>query len=403
MMLRCESARYDARRSFASFQVGRPFIVARIRSMSRSLQGTRTGFTLVELLVVIAIIGILIALLLPALQVAREAARKAQCVNNLKQMGLAALTHESTHKHFPTGGWGWDWVGDPDQGFGKDQPGGWVFNILPYVEQTSLRKLAAGRPDDTTPTGKRTILGQMCATPVPTFNCPTRRAAALYTNQFQGSAFARNAIGQSTVARSDYAANAGDQVRCQIWGGPATIAEGLDPVTWRRTHPDHGPMDFDRLTASGGRSPTPNSNLHSGMCYMRSTVRMNQVKDGVSNTYLFGERYMNASHYTTGMDGADNEHMYAGYDNDLYRCTYPGSNPNAESADAQRPRQDTVGSSDDNRFGSAHVGTWQVVFADGSARGINYTINNTTHGRLGNRDDNKLKFGTPYTTPVGEF
>ena len=99
----------------------------------------RWAFTIVELLVVIAIIGILVAMLLPAVQAARESARRQQCSNNLKQLTLAAFNHHHAARQFPTGGWGWWWVGDPDRGFSNRQPGGWIFNLMPFTEKARLR------------------------------------------------------------------------------------------------------------------------------------------------------------------------------------------------------------------------------------------------------------------------
>src|SRR5271156_4697567 len=93
------------------------------------------AFTLIELLVVIAIIAVLIALLLPAVQSAREAARRAQCVNNLKQLALACHNYESANSAFPMGNQGWNF---PSCGanYPSDAPihSAFVY-ILPYIEQ----------------------------------------------------------------------------------------------------------------------------------------------------------------------------------------------------------------------------------------------------------------------------
>src|SRR6476646_3230102 len=106
----------------------------------------RRCFTLIELLVVIAIIAVLIALLLPAVQAAREAARRMQCVNNLKQIGLALHNYESAHRVFPPAyflnsgtaqgtSYGIDYPDDGSNGLG-----GWAWGtiLLPYLEQSAL-------------------------------------------------------------------------------------------------------------------------------------------------------------------------------------------------------------------------------------------------------------------------
>lgn len=135
------------------------------------------GFTLVELLVVIAIIGVLVALLLPAVQAARESARRSQCVNNLKQIGVGFLNHESNHGMLPCAGWTAVYVGDPLLGTGRDQPGGWIYQILPYVEQQAVYNITndGDKLNVTANQKQQSIVLQ--GTPISSFNCPSRRPA----------------------------------------------------------------------------------------------------------------------------------------------------------------------------------------------------------------------------------
>jgi prepilin-type N-terminal cleavage/methylation domain-containing protein len=131
----------------------------------------RIGFTLVELLVVIAIIGILVALLLPAIQAARESARRSQCLNNLKQIGVAYQNYHDSYRKFPFSG------DNGPTGCCSPDPGqlhrySWPFHILPFIEQKSVYEFGLDQAN----------YSQLQKTIVPTFYCPSRRSPILYKN-----------------------------------------------------------------------------------------------------------------------------------------------------------------------------------------------------------------------------
>ncbi len=112
-----------------------PSLLTRAGRIARRSRWPHRGFTLIELLVVIAIISVLIALLLPAVQSAREAARRAQCCNNLMQMGIAVQSYESSHEMLPPGVVNETGpVLDVAKGYGF----GWMTQILPYFEMKNV-------------------------------------------------------------------------------------------------------------------------------------------------------------------------------------------------------------------------------------------------------------------------
>jgi prepilin-type N-terminal cleavage/methylation domain-containing protein/prepilin-type processing-associated H-X9-DG protein len=346
----------------------------------------KTGFTLVELLVVITIIGILIALLLPAVQMAREAARRAQCTNNLKQLGLGVLGHEQANGFFPTGGWGWYWVGDPDRGFGKKQPGGWAFSVLPYMEQQPLHDLGAdGQPDEWPPSATKLAGITLCQqTPLSVMNCPSRRSALVYgMAYFPGGTWnGYNFSPVTSLARTDYCACAGDQPQAWTFFGPKSIPDALA-------------MDTHPVGAAGGGWPNtgavdpiyPQSTPATGVSYLRSQVTVTQVTDGLSNTYMLGEKSLEPDFYFNGMDAADNESMYASDDNDTERTTYCPVPLPPDYVPDHTPMQDTPGAANILTFGSAHPNSCNMCMCDGSVRAVGYTIDPETQRRLGNRQD----------------
>jgi prepilin-type N-terminal cleavage/methylation domain-containing protein len=342
------------------------------------MRPTRRAFTLVELLVVIAIIGILVALLLPAVQAAREAARRAQCTNQLKQIALAWHLHHDTHKFYPSGGWGYRYMGDPDRGFGEKQPGGWAYSCLPYLEEQATHQIGAGitSPTPSPSPDKKAALKDLSTRPVSVFYCPTRRSpAALPTVPTPYlNADPPDPIVQ---ARSDYAANVGP-VYLDHW----------DNIQWR-----DGPSSFVRADQGIGFRKTstngalPNwMDMINGIVYQAWEYSVNDITDGTAQTYLVGEKYLPPDVYLgetreSARDFGDDQSCWSG--DDLDTCRFADRN--------WPPLQDQIGLTDMwDRFGSAHPSTFQMSFCDASVHTISYDIDPDTHERLGGRRDGEV-------------
>lgn len=320
--------------------------MCRSERITRSVRSTRSGFTLIELLVVVAIIGILVGLLLPAVQSSREAARRTQCQNNLKQMAAAIHSHEASFQAIPGGGWGWQWIGEPDRGVGVKQPGGWLYQILPLIEQATLRKLGSGEPDAT----RKVTLGNLSQTNLSIFRCPTRPAPE------QGKTNPgfpwKNAEWRPTMARTDYAGNAGDSYTSNP-GGPSTIAEVDD-----------------------GSFVWPDTSDQTGVFFLHSEVRWKDVSDGLSTTYLLGEKHVSQDHYESYTDVGYDQSPFSGSDIDVQRWSEIPILPDSSTIEW-------------TAFGSAHRNIANMAMCDGSVRSMNASIDIEIHRRLGNRKDRK--------------
>jgi prepilin-type N-terminal cleavage/methylation domain-containing protein/prepilin-type processing-associated H-X9-DG protein len=312
---------------------------------------SRRGFSLIELLVVIAIISLLMAMLLPAIQKVREAANRMQCGSNLHNIGIAFHHHHTDFNHFPSGGWGWYWVGDPDRGKDERQPGGWCYNILQYIEQDSLWKIGAGQS-----ASQKAILNRdMIARVVNVYFCPSRRGPRAYRNGMSLTYGNVNGVAP-TLGRTDYAACCGN-------------------TNWNEAAPGDGggggPANFNAFaTFNWG-----DLRVYNGVVFRISKVTFADILQGggTSNTYCVGEKYLNPQEYFTGNDPGDNETIMAGFDNDTIRCAF------------HQPERDLAGRQLTKQFGSAHPAGFNMLYCDGSVRLVEYNVTLSIHRAAGSR------------------
>jgi prepilin-type N-terminal cleavage/methylation domain-containing protein/prepilin-type processing-associated H-X9-DG protein len=344
------------------------------------------GFTLVEVLIVIAIMAILVQLMLPAIQASRERARKAACQNHLKQLATAAQSHLNTQNYFPTGGWSGDYLADPNRGYGRKQPGGWLFSLLDYTEETTLRA-ANGEHLDDFPLGDG--LKSLYQSAPQIFYCPSRRFARAYPFKQKGNAHWSLKLAQAVlllpgVTKSDYAANSGDS----IYSAAEQFSD--EPQMWvPASYDELKTKDTNWTTTSDVKTPY----FQNGISYYRSEVRATQVLDGLSKTYFCGEKFLSTQLYDDvnvtedpAMMG-DNQSAWSGFEWDNHRVAW---NPNSRwPQDVYEPRQDgpDLNFAGCFAFGSPHPSSLNMAYCDGSVREVAYDIDMQVHRRQANRLD----------------
>jgi|JI9StandDraft_2_1071091.scaffolds.fasta_scaffold01239_8 prepilin-type N-terminal cleavage/methylation domain-containing protein/prepilin-type processing-associated H-X9-DG protein len=257
--------------------IRQPAPFRRTASHSRA-KAKLSGFALVELLVVIAIIGILVGLLLPAVQSARESARRAQCVNNMKQIGLAFHNYEGTHKRLPAGyvsyrtsnGTAPAWA-RLDADTWDAAPGwGWGMLLLPYLEQTSL----ANQLQPTRPIWEPAYQ-QLIQTQISAFLCPSVSGNRdPFVVRDQAGAPLTTYGSTITLGRSNYVANHGQE---SCWGDCSsstsfTVFSDIRSGTTRQIS----------VMGDTGR-------VADGPFFRNSGTKLASVVDGLSNTIFVGE------------------------------------------------------------------------------------------------------------------
>ena len=333
------------------------------------MQSSKTrGFTLVELLVVIAIIGVLVALLLPAVQAAREAARRASCINNLKQSGIALHNHHGTRKFFPFGSHDADGernpAGPPWPRFG----GNWRTALLPYAENQPLADRLSqidNRSNTQYDSTSDWVTAEEQLLVLPSYICPSEPPPWL-----RGE-FDLFAIAPATAGISTYMGNAGPVAVTPPSSYGATSACGLCS--------DGARLDVfcDCFTGNEGRYRRGfyhghNSDGPGMMDMFPNELRISMVLDGTSHTLHVGETHG----VNGGLDGCGDRMQWMG--TWAVASTVYGIN----AVDVG-----TTWRGGGCNFRSYHPGGANFLFVDGSVRWLPDSIDLRVFGYLGNRRD----------------
>ena len=319
-------------------------------------QNRPRAFTLIELLVVIAIIAVLIALLLPAVQAAREAARRSQCVNNLKQIGLALANYESSNSRLPPAFWGTTYT--PSTQACDRSIGTTLFILITgFIEQSSYNNSFNFNLPATEGTGANYT---SCSVKVASYICP-----------------------------SDTPSNPPSGYRWYGQGSYSTVVGNNELSLYRYT--SQNPFDCKYILPDGAF----------GINY---TYKYSDIVDGLSNTLFVGEtsRFRNEpatsvdvfNWYTTGGWYGDNfpngSSRLVSYANTVPRINSPEVPGSVNSAVTTLGPIGWVADPNAQKLGqfgfrSNHPGGANFVFGDGSVRFLKQTINLTVYNGLGSK------------------
>lgn len=278
-------------------------------------------------------------------------------------------------------------MGDPDQGFGPQQPGGWIYSSAPYLEEQALFNLGKGLSF----AAKKPELSKQMAQVIPSFNCPSRRTGqnqparapdGKYCDGGSDSAL-KNANVPATLAKTDYCINGG-WLHYDNGAGGSGGAPSADCLEANELGGAAYPNCTWHIGTAGPNGDAERMNywrLFDGVSGWRIGARMAQVVDGASQTVLVGEKWVAPRYYEGNCEakdnGGDNSSMYQGYDPDSSR--------------KGGPLQDTDGEKNDSNnwtnFGSAHPGGANVSFCDGSVRTVSYEGEDIPWSQMMKRND----------------